>query len=207
MTSYYIKKLEKKSEEFNSSDFSLDIDGQSRNADGAGYDIGADEAANAVFYSVGQVATDHQTSTSTVSISNGLATFSVAQTSNVMGVGDRLTYDTDKIVYISEKVDTSNWYVVTATGTTPADITNSTVVSIIHEYTSLSNAEAGATDSSHLNTTDLKTNNLQLNIPCYYDNGADTNSVTINGYTTAQPNYIKIYTYLLNQYYLNSSPL
>jgi len=128
-----------------------DIDGHTRDSDGEGYDIGADEAANAVFYSVGQVSTDHQTSTSTISITNGLATFSVAQTSSVFGVGDRISFGTPTTtVYVSEKVDTSNWYVVTAIGTTPTDVTNELVGSIIHEYTSLANAEAGATDSTQI---------------------------------------------------------
>jgi hypothetical protein len=180
-----------------------DIDGHVRDADGQGWDIGADEAANAVFYSVGQVSTDHRTCTGgdcvttplTVTIAtSGLATFSTAQTSNVFGVGDRIIFGAaSTTVYVSEKQDTSNWYVVTATGTTPTNVTDELVGSIIHEYTSLSNAEAGAVDSNHLNTTDLKTNNLQLNFPAYYDDGADEGYLDISGLTTAFPNNIKIY--------------
>ncbi|PLX21290.1 hypothetical protein C0584_03125 [Candidatus Parcubacteria bacterium] len=82
---------------------------------------------------------------------------------------------------------------VTATGTIPSDATDETVNNISHVYTSMSAAEAGASGATMMNTSDLKTNNLQLNIPAYYDNGPDTNSFTLAGYTTAKPNHIKMY--------------
>ncbi len=171
-----------------------DIDGHTRDHDGAGWDIGADEAASFVAYSVGQTTDNLMTGTPTTTISNGLATFSVAQTGNI-GVGDRITFGAaSTTVYIAAKQDTSNWYVVTATGTIPYDVNNETVGAINREYTSLSSAVAGATDATHLNSADLKTNNIQLNFPAYYDTGPDTNSVTVSGYTTEKPNYIKIYT-------------
>ncbi|HBI33907.1 MAG TPA: hypothetical protein DEA43_03620 [Candidatus Moranbacteria bacterium] len=174
--------------------FATDIDGNTRPAAGTVWDIGADEAANAVYYSVGQNTTDHKTGTPTVTIANGVATFSVAQTATNLGVGDKVTYNTTDVAYIASKTSTSVWNLVTATGGVPADITTSTVVSIAHSYASLSAAEAGAVDADHLNTTDLVSGNYQLNFPCYYDSGADITSVSISGYTTGVSNYIKIYT-------------
>ncbi|HBI33903.1 MAG TPA: hypothetical protein DEA43_03600 [Candidatus Moranbacteria bacterium] len=174
--------------------FTTDIDGNARPAVGTVWDIGADEAANAVYYSVGQNTTDHKTGAPTVTIASGVATFSVAQTATNLGVGDKVTYNTTDVAYIASKTSTSVWNLVTATGGIPADITTSAVVSIAHSYASLSAAEAGAVDATHLNTSDLVAGNYQLNFPCYYDTGADTTAVTIDGYTTGISNYIKIYT-------------
>jgi len=149
--------------------------------------------ATPVYYSVGQSASDLKTGTPTVTIASGVATFSAAQTGNI-GVGDRVTYNTTDIAYIASKTSTSVWNLVTKTGAIPADITDSTVVSIKHEYTSLSAAVTGSVDANHLNTTDLVTGNYQLNFPCYYDSAADTTAVTVSGYTTGVSNFIKIYT-------------
>ncbi len=176
--------------------YTTDIDSQSRPIPyGGSWDIGADEeGAKTVFYSVGQDATtNNMTGSPTVTIAVGVATFSVAQTGNI-GVGDRITYNVSSIMYISGKISQTQWNVVTNTGQAPLDITGSTVVSITREYTTLSGAEAGATDSNHLNTANLVTGNYVLNLPCYYDTGADTTAVTVNGYTTGSSNYIRIYT-------------
>ena len=129
-----------------------------------------------------------------MTISSGVATFSVAQTATNMGVGDKVTYNTTSIAYISEKVSSTTWKLITATGGTPGDVSGQTVNSIAHPFASLSAAEAGADDASYLNTPNLVTGNYQLNIPCYYDTGADTTAVTINGWITGSANYIKVYT-------------
>jgi len=174
--------------------FNTDIDNQTRPSSSSTiWDIGADEAATAIYYSVGQSVADLKTATPTVTIASGVATFSAAQTGNI-GVGDRVTYNSTDIAYIASKTSTSVWNLVTKTGAVPADITTSTVVSIKHEYTSLSAAVTGAIDANHLNTTDLVTGNYQLNFPCYYDSAADTTAVVVSGYTTGANNFIKIYT-------------
>lgn len=152
------------------------------------------KAATNVFYSVGQNTTDHKTGSPTVTISSGVATFSVAQTATNMGVGDKVTYNTNSVAYISSKVSTSQWNVITATGGTPADISNSTVVSIAHAFSSLNAALTGASGASYLNTTNLVTGNYLLNIPVYYDSGTDTTAVTVTGFTTGASNYVRIYT-------------
>jgi len=174
--------------------FTTDIDNQTRPSSSSTiWDIGADEAAAPIYYSVGQSVADLKIGTPTITITSGVATFSAAQTGNI-GVGDRVTYNTTDIAYIASKTSTSVWTLVTKTGAVPADITTSTVVSIKHEYTSLSAAVTGAVDANHLNTTDLVTGNYQLNFPCYYDSAADTTAVTVSGYTTGVSNFIKIYT-------------
>jgi len=175
--------------------FATDIDGQTRSAS-PGWDIGADEAANAVYYSVGQDATTNLMSgTPTLTITAGAGVFSAAQTGNI-GVGDRVTYNTSSVAYIAAKTnsDGMHWTLVTALGAPAGDVTDATVNSITREYTSLNAAEAGSVDANHLNSSDLYTNNYQLNFPCYYDTGADTTAVTVDGFTTGVSNYIKIYT-------------
>lgn len=174
--------------------FSNDVDGQRRPI-AASWDVGADEdGVTQVYYSVGQSSSDLKTGSPTIGITNGVATFSTAQTGNI-GVGDRITYS-GGIVYISGKTSTTVWDVVTNAGLVPGDVASGTsVTSITHEYTSLSGAEAGATDSTHLNTSDLTTvRGYVLNFPCYYDSGADTTAATVDGYTTNSSDYIKIYT-------------
>ncbi len=170
--------------------FATDIDGQARPI-GASWDIGADEAEpKKVFYSVGQSTADLKTGTPNVSITNGVATFDVAQTGNI-GVGDVMVVG-GVSYYISSKTSTTIWNVVTVTGGIPADISSTAVTSIKRVYTALQSAVAGA--PTLLGTSDLVTGNYQLNFPCYYDSTADTTAVTVGGYTTGVANYIKIYT-------------
>ena len=132
----------------------------------------------------------------TVTITDGIAVLSVAQTGNI-GVGDRLTYDTDSFCFIKTVNSNTSFDVITPTGGTPNNITGSTVVSIAHEYASLSAAIAGSSDANHLNTSDLVTNNFILKWPSYrdhYDDTPDSTQWTLSGYTTSDDCYIKWYT-------------
>ncbi len=156
--------------------------------------VSAADAATPVYYSVGQNTDDHKTGTPTITISAGVATFSTPQTATNMGVGDRVSYNGGSIAYISAKISTSQWNLVTVIGGMPAAATSQTVDTITHEFTSLSAALAGASDVTHLNTANLVAGGYMLNIPCYYDSGPDTNRVTVIGYTTGPSNFIKIYT-------------
>lgn len=154
-------------------------------------------AATPVYYSVGQSSSNLMAGTAvTLTLTSGAAVFNVAQTGNI-GVGDRVTYDTDnKVAFIAAKTNTDqkHWTLITRTGGIPADVSAVTVGSIKHEYTSLSTAVAGAYDANHIGNTDLTIADVVLNIACYYDSGPDTTAVTINGYTTDATRYIKIYT-------------
>jgi acid phosphatase family membrane protein YuiD len=189
--------------------FTTDIDGSTRTGT---WDIGADEAAIPIFYSVGQNTSDHSTGLSgatcsttgacTVTIASGVATFNYPQTATNLGVGDKVTYNTNSVAYISQKISNDKWKLETATGGTPADVSGQTVNSIAHAFNALGGASGalnggagvGAKGASFLNTADLVAGNYQLNVPCYYDSAADTSAVTISGWTTASTNYIKAYT-------------
>jgi len=183
---------------------STDIDGHTRSTTthSGAWDIGADEAATPVYFAVGQNTTDHKTGSPLITVDpdTRTATFTVAQTAANLGVGDEIDYDTDnKKCYITDKISTSVWKCRTATGSAPWAATDATVNAVKHAFASLNsavNATLGthAGDSSHLNATDLWTNNYQLNLPCYYDSGPDTTAVTVDGWTTGVPNYVKIYT-------------
>ena len=165
-------------------------------------------AAKQIYYSVGQNTNDHKTGSPTVTISDGVATFSVAQTASNIGVGDRVTYSGNQKVFISSKISQTKWTVVTVKGDTPANVTNATVNSIRHEFDSLNNAVSyykgfQAGDSSHLNTSNLVSGNYILNIPLYYDTGPEYFTgggiyagILISGSSivTGPNNYIRIYT-------------
>ena len=153
---------------------------------------------NNVYYSVCPYGTgDIKTGSPTIEISSGVATLSVTQTGNI-GVGCRITFDTSEIVYISAVNSATSFDVVTALGATPSNTSSAeTVNSIIHEYASSSDAEAGATDSDHINNTSLVTADVILNLPCYYDhddNTADAVALVLSGITTGVNNPINIYT-------------
>lgn len=154
-------------------------------------------AATNLYYSVGQsTSTNLMTGSPTVTITGGAAVFSIAQTGNI-GVGDKVTYNTSAIAYISGKSDTSqlDWSLETATGSAPANITGATVVSITRAYASLASAFSGFTDSNHLATTSLVGANVIVNIPCYYDTGPDiTDAVMSTAITTGPSNYLNVFT-------------
>ena len=154
-------------------------------------------AATQVYYSVCPFGTgDIKTGSPTITISSGVATLSVAQTGNI-GQGCRITYNGTSVCYISQVNSSTSFNVVTATGGTPGDVSGQTVNSIAHEYASLSDAEAGASDANHTNNADLTAIDVILNLCCYYDHDdqtADTAPCTIDGYTADATRYINIYT-------------
>ncbi len=131
----------------------------------------------------------------TVSIDNGLATFSVAQTGNI-GQGCRVTYGTTLICYISEVVSSTQYYVTIKTGENPPNCTAETVNSIGHEFASLALSEAGWKDVDHLNTTDLSANDYYVYLPLYHDHDdqtKDTTAVDFDGFTAGAEDRIIIY--------------
>lgn len=155
-------------------------------------------AATNVYYSVGQNTSDHKTGSPTVTISGSTATFSVAQTASNMGVGDVVTYGGER-AFITGKTSTTVWSVSTATGANPAATTSAPVTSIAHAFSSLRNAvgngvAGNATSSSFLNTSNLVSGDYILNIPLYYDSGADTTAVNLSGMTTGASNYVRVFT-------------
>jgi len=170
--------------------FSGDVDGANR---ATPWDVGADQTPANVFYSVGQSG-DHKSGNPTVTISNGIVLFSEDQTSENLGVGDRLTIGA-AVYYLAAKISMSQWRVVTRLGAMPADLSPAqAVTSITHEFAGLAAALAGAYDASHLGTKDLVTAGVVLNIPCYYGGGPDTVAVVVDGWVAGPGNYIRIYS-------------
>lgn len=128
-----------------------------------------------------------------ISISSGVATFSVAQTGDI-GVGCYVTSD-NVAGYISEMTDNTHAKIITATGATHANVSSEALGAIYHPYASLAEAEAGSGDASHLSTFDLTADGADVNLfwP-YYGASADTTTVTINSYITDGTHKITVYT-------------
>jgi len=154
-----------------------------------------------IYYSVGQNTLDHKTGSPTITISGNTATFSIPQTATNIGVGDQISYgnaSATTTAYISAKVSSTTWSVITRIGGQPTATTTATVLKIAHAFSSLNAAvgdyDPGASNSSHLNSTSTVSGNYILNIPCYYDSGPGTTAVVINDWMTSANNYIRIYT-------------
>ena len=137
------------------------------------------------YFSVG-ISTADLKIASKITISRGLATFSVEQTGNI-GSGDVITYDTNKTVYIKYKVG-NVWSVQSSTATYPDDIILSDVVSIKRSFNSL-NAAIGSSGGAPISTGivsvtgsgDFVSNNISVYVTCYND-AADTTPVLVKGY-------------------------
>ena len=137
-----------------------------------------------IYYSVGTSTADLKTGAPTMNISDGTATFSVAQTEDV-GVGDVITYNTSSKAYIRSVTSPTTFTVQTATGATPADVTAATVNSIKRVFNTIATAESGSSGSSYLDTLDLVTGNYSLTWVCYNDGTFEVSSETqIDGWTT-----------------------
>ena len=105
----------------------------------------------AVFYSVGANAGPLEDGPAKISITNGLATLDVAQTTNDIGVGDVIDYDTDnKKAYVWDVVSPTQLQVQTAIGVLPGNVTNVDVNSIKRAFNSISAAVTGSLDANHL---------------------------------------------------------
>ncbi len=177
---------------------------------GCGFSLAGKASATAnVYYSVGQNTSDHSigaggatcstTGACTMTIAGGAgqATFNYAQTATNLGVGDQVTFNTSSICYIASKTSTSVWNLVTALGAPCSNVSNATVNSIAHAFSSLNNVFNGtpkASDTNHIATTSLVSADVVLNVPVYYDTGPDTTGVNAQSLTTDATHYIRIYT-------------
>jgi len=147
-----------------------------------------------VAYSVGtSYPSDLKSGSPTLTLVAGAATFSVAQPNNI-GVGDEVTYSGSTKAYISGRVSSTVYSVLTATGGVPADVTGATVNSITRAFGSLTAALAGSSNASHLNTSDLVAADKQLHLACYNDGPMNDGNIQVDGYTTGPANYLRIFT-------------
>jgi hypothetical protein len=144
-----------------------------------------------VYYSIGTSTADLKTGAPTISIGNGTATLSVAQTGYV-GVGDRITYAGGP-VFIKAVLNQTAFVVHTATGLIPANTGAVAVTSIQREFNSIAAAVTGSVDGSHLGNGDLVTNDRKLTWVCYNDGPFNVAATTsISGYTTDATRYITL---------------
>src|SRR3989339_78389 len=149
-------------------------------------------------FSVGTSTNDFKTSSPTISISSGTATFSIAQTNDSMGVGDEVTFGTGAKVYLMRKSSTTQWRVTSPAGKWPDGVSGEPVLSIKRAFNSLnaavSGSAPGAANASHLNSMALTTTDTRLYIACYAD-GVDASMDTVRStWTTDATRYITIFT-------------
>ena len=152
--------------------------------------------AASAYYSVNAFGTgDIKTGSPTLTMSTGVATISAAQTDNI-GIGCRVTYDTSKVAYISTFTSTTTFTLVTAIGATPSDEGSAvTVNSIAHEYADLAAACTGLSDANHTNNVSLTAADIQVTLPCYYDQSDDTfdeTAANVTGLTVDSTRFVRI---------------
>lgn len=105
-----------------------------------------------------------------VSINNGLLTFSTQQYHPYIGIGDEVSLSNDITVYLNEKISLYQWRVLDAYGNLPLSFTNATVVKIDKTFNSLYDAISGNTPEIYSklgNNFDLISKRAQLCIACY----------------------------------------
>src|SRR3989339_497618 len=150
-------------------------------------------------FSVGTSTNDFKTSSPTISISSGTATFSIAQTNDSLGVGDEVTFGTGAKVYLMRKSSATQWRGTSAAGKWPDGGSNEPGISIKRAFNSLNAAMNGtsplAGDATHLNGKNLTSKDTKLYIACYGD-GEDATGVSIPSgtWTVDATRYITICT-------------
>jgi hypothetical protein len=174
--------------------FSDDIDGETRSGS---WDIGSDEAASLpsgpIYYSVG---TDSAALyTGNASASFGTLTLAGPAANNV-GVGDEIRQGANRY-YITGRNSSTEFTIQNsaANGGTPGatNITfGSTPITIYRAFLTLSAAESGAADSSHLNSSDLVAGTCSSCWPLQRRAMNDGAIVVTDGRQAA--NYLRIFT-------------
>jgi parallel beta-helix repeat protein len=148
-----------------------------------------------IYYSVG---TDSSALYSgNASASNGTLTLASAA-ANSIGVGDEIRQGANRY-YITGRNSSTEFTIQNsaANGGTPGatNITfGSTAITIYRAFNLLSAAEAGASDSNHLNSSDLVAGNKQLMLAAYNDGAMNDGAIVIDGWTTGAANYLRIFT-------------
>ena len=141
-----------------------------------------------VFYSVGTETADLKTGTPSITIANGTATLTSAQTGNI-GVGDEIDYDIGNTkAYIKSVISQTEFVVHTATGAAPINVNGLGVNAIRRAFNTLFDAEANSGDAAHLTTFDLTGTGAGANLTwvCYNDSFPFNmaTQVVVDGYIT-----------------------
>jgi hypothetical protein len=172
--------------------FANDIDGKIRTTV---WDIGADEITDPlIYYSVG--ADTSALYSGNASASSGMLTLATSAVDRI-GIGDEVRQGSNRF-YITGRSSSTVFSIQNsaANGGTPG-ATNisftSQSISIYRAFNSLSAAQTGSSNASHLNTASLVAGNFQLSWACYND-GPDTSMTAVSGWTTGASNHIRIFT-------------
>jgi hypothetical protein len=169
--------------------------------------LGNEESITFIYRSVGADDTELiDDADCTVEISGSTATFNSAAACVMpdnIGVGDVLAYNngSNQIAFIHGRTSSKVFTVKDKDGGTPASTLAGTSVGVYRAYTSLANWQSQTQNTNITEPTPGDVNpdkNLTsaftvMMVACYAD-AADTNAVTINGWTTGASNYINIYT-------------
>ena len=151
-------------------------------------------ATGIVNYSIGIAAGNIGTG-GTVTFASGQANFSLAQT-NAVGIGDEIDYGAGLKAFISQRVSSTVMAVTDAVGDFPPDVVGAAINGITRSFASITAANAGSLDASHLNTADLTTAGTAgviLQWPCWDDGDLDDDEIVLDAYTTGASNYLRIY--------------
>lgn len=173
--------------------------------------VGLALAATQVYYSVCPFGTGNLLSGGSPTIEvdssgNATVTLNGASLVNNIGQGVAVEYNSEKY-FISEITDLTHFKLVDALGVAAPQQANTALTSVHHEYASIaaalgdSSIQPGVTDADHLNSGDLVTLDVDLNIACYYDhvdytpdNGGQIWTETGIYTTGLYTNRIRIYT-------------
>ena len=139
---------------------------------------------------------DFKTGAPNITIAGGAGrtTFSVAQTSYLMGEGAAVAID-GATYYVASKESTTVWFLVQANGAVAPNLGPVAVLTITHPFASISAAEAGI--AALTGSADLTVLNTIMHIPCYCEHTvytADNLPVVWNGWTTDATRYFSVYT-------------
>ncbi len=130
-----------------------------------------------------------------VQYSNGNATFDTPQPDNV-GIGDEITIAGGS-AFISGRSSSTEYTVTNGAGNLPPDIlikAFTPVISITRAFASLTAAQAGSFDASHINSTNLLTAGVILQWPVYNDGAIDDGDVAMGDLIDTGPsNYIRCF--------------
>jgi hypothetical protein len=189
-----------------------DVDGSTKNVDGLGWDIGADEVPTKIYRSVGNTSGDLSNGgTVTISSTTRTATFSTAQPDNI-GVGDVIQYGGAgyyQLAFITARASSTVYYVQSATGGAPTATTSASMQIFrahlkLADWESQSAADVNADIDADLRADvlvgqDLVSSGTIMMVPCYASTNGDDERVTIESdsaghWNTSEQDYIKIYT-------------
>lgn len=168
--------------------------------------------SNARFRSVGPANTTALATggSNSLTIANSIATFASGLPNNV-GLGDALQYDAanagtataDAIVFIHERISSTQYYVRTVAGAAAADTVGDQDWALYRAYTSLSNAEAGTENTgilAALRNFDTFSGGKNIvssteiwQMVCYAD-ATDSTQLLFSGWTTSTSYYVRIFT-------------